>query len=120
MYLDNIYVPSLIIDPVQNVKEYFLSIPYFGDQSEKLRDKLLVLITKYFFPILNLKLYLKIIFVLVAYFITKMCFLPLCDRLSFIRFVVHTAYIYMSVQLFVFFTRDSQSIVVGAPVRVLA
>ena len=44
MYLDNIYVPSPSTDPVQNVKEYYLSIPYFGAQSEKLQDELLVLL----------------------------------------------------------------------------
>ena len=93
------------------------NIPYFGAQSEKLRDELLVLLTKYFSNI-KFKIALVNNFVLVAYFI--MCFLMLCDRLSFTRIVVHIVHPYMSVSPFVFFTRDSQSIGARAHVRVLA
>ena len=46
MFLNNIHVPSPNIDPVQNVEGYYSSIPYFDAQSEKLRDELLVLLTK--------------------------------------------------------------------------
>lgn len=47
-FLDKIHVRSPIVDPVQYAKECYLSFPYFGVQSEKLRDELLALLTKYF------------------------------------------------------------------------
>ena len=40
-FIPNIHVPSPINDSVSTVKEYYVSIPYFGAQSEKLRDELL-------------------------------------------------------------------------------
>ena len=95
------------------------NIPYFGAQSEKLRDELLVLLTKYFSDI-KFKIVLVNNFVLLAYFVIMMCFLPLCDRLSFTRIVVHIVQLHMSVPPLVFFTRNSQSIGAGAPARVLA
>ena len=95
------------------------NIPYFGAQSEKLRDELLVLLAKYFSDI-KFKILVVNNFVLVTYFIIRMCFLPLYYRLSFTRIVVHIVHLYMSVSPFGFFTRNSQSIAARIPVRVLA
>ena len=65
-----------------------MSIPYFSAQSEKTLRWIISSVAKYFFD-----------------FIIRMCFSPLCDRLSFA----------LSVRSFVFFfTRESQSIAVWA------
>ena len=114
MFLHNIHVPSPINDSVNNVKDQYLYIPYSDSQSEKLRVELLVLLAKYFSDI-NFEIVLVNNFRVGRFSITKMSFLSQCARLLFIILVVHSVHPNTSVPLYIFFTRESQSIAVGAP-----
>ena len=108
-FLHNMPAPRLLTIPSDCYRILCVSL-LFRCAIGKLRDELLVLLTKYYSGI-NFKLYLSITFVLVAVSITKISFLPQCAGLLFILFVVHYVHLNTSVPPCEFFARELGKVV---------